>query len=268
MGMVQGAYAKRSLTDKFKLLRKLGFDGVELPSPNRYSTSEVLEAMAASKIEIPGVVNSAHWHARLNDPSPKVRSKGIAALETALRDAGAYGASTALLVPGVVDKAHDYEQCYRLSQECIRQVLPLARELQVQVAVENVWNNFLLSPLELARYLDEFESPWIGAYFDVGNVVRSGWPEQWIRTLRHRILKIDVKEYHRRRRTFQVPLLEGDCDWPAVMRALHEVGYRGWFTAEVQGGGVDALLEIRKRMDQILELAPRRVRRAERLQAP
>jgi len=255
--MVQGAFARRPLVDKFRLLKSLGFDGVELPSPNGFSEQEVLEARDAADIEIPGVVDSRHWHTRLNDPSAEVRGKGVAALQAALRDASAYGATTALLVPGLVDKNHDYEECYRHSQACIREVLPLAAELGVQVALENVWNNFLLSPMELARYLDEFDSPWIGAYFDVGNVVRAGWPEQWIRTLAHRILKIDVKEYHRGKRSFHVPLLEGDCDWPAVMLALRDVGYRGWFTAEVAGGGESALRDVGQRMDRIFKLDPR-----------
>jgi hexulose-6-phosphate isomerase len=121
-----------------------------------------------------------------------------------------------------------------------------------------VWNNFLLSPIEFARYIDEFESPWVGAYFDVGNIVRYGWPEHWIRTLGKRILKLDIKEFSRAkaddegtRKGFKVELLEGDCDWPAVMAALREIGYEGWGSAEVPGGGPDRLREISQRMDRI-----------------
>ena len=111
----------------------------------------------------------------------------------------------------------------------------------------------------MARYLDEFESPWIGAYFDVGNIVNFGWPEQWIRILGKRILKIDVKEYSRAKRDkegpyagFQVKLGEGDCDWPAVTQALDDIGYSGWGSAEVAGGNRQRLQDISDRMDRIL----------------
>jgi hexulose-6-phosphate isomerase len=135
----------------------------------------------------------------------------------------------------------------------------MAEELGVKIAVENVWNNFLLSPLEMARYLDEFESPWIGAYFDVGNIVNYGWPEQWIRILGERVLKLDIKEFSRKKRDeeglwagFEVEIGEGDCDWPAVMEALVEIGYEGWGSAEVTGGGAERLREISDRMDRVL----------------
>lgn len=256
LGMVQGEYTKRPLVDRFRLLKKLGFEGVELPSPNEFSTAEVVDAKAATGIEIPGVVDSRHWQKRLNDKDAEVRRVGIAALETALRDAKAYGATTVLLVPGRVSKRDSYAECYRLSQECIRQVLPLAGELGIQIAIENVWNNFLLSPVECGRYIDEFDSPWIGVHFDVGNVVEFGWPEHWIRALGHRIVKIDVKEYQRKKRSFGVPLLDGDCDWPTVMKALHEIKYRGWFTAELPGGGEEFLKDTAARMDRIFALAP------------
>ncbi len=255
LSMVQGEFAGKSLLEKFQLLRRLGFDGVELDSPNELSLDEVLAAKAATGLEIPGVVDSRHWQQRLNDADVAVRGQGVEALRTALRDAKAYGASTVLLVPGKVSKLDDYAACYRLSQEGIREVLPLAEELEVQIALENAWNNFLLSPVECARYIDELDSPWVGAYLDVGNVLRHGWPEHWIRALGHRILKIDVKEYQRQRRTFAVPLLEGDCDWPGVMKALHEVRYRGWFTAELPGGGEQSLRDTATRMQRILDLA-------------
>ena len=164
-----------------------------------------------------------------------------------------------LLVPAVVNKQVSYVDAYRRSQEEIRTVLPLAAELEVTIAIENVWNNFLLSPIEAARYLDELESPWVGWHFDVGNVVNYGWPEQWIRTLGRRIVKLDVKEFSRAKRDaeglwkgFQVELLEGDCDWPMVGAALREIGYKGWATAEIPGGGAERLTDIAARMDRIL----------------
>ena len=146
-----------------------------------------------------------------------------------------------------------------LSAEEIRRLLPRAAELGIKIAFENVWNSFLLSPLEAARYVDEFESEFVGWYFDVGNIVRSGWPEHWVRALGKRILKLDIKEYSRAKRDneglwkgFGVELLEGDCDWPAVMAALDEIGYSGWATAEIGGGGEERLRDIASRMDRIM----------------
>jgi L-ribulose-5-phosphate 3-epimerase len=255
-GMVVG---DSSMLEKFSLLRRLGFDGVELDSPNDFALDQVIHARDESHLAIHGVVDSRHWRDTLSDPDPAVRARGIAALETALRDAKAYGATTVLLVPAVVNKNVSYADAYARSQEEIRRVLPLAEELGITIAFENVWNSFLLSPLEAARYVDEFESPNVGWYFDVGNVVNYGWPEQWVRILGRRIVKLDIKEYSRKKRNeeglwkgFNVELLEGDCDWPAVMAALDEIGYEGWATAEIAGGGEQRLREIAGRMDRII----------------
>lgn len=248
-----------SMLEKFKLLKELGFDGVEMDSPNSFDRDEVLRARDESGLPIHGVVDSVHWKKPFSSPDAAVRAEGVKALETALRDAKAYGASTVLVVPAVVNKETFYGDAYKRSQEEIRKCLPLAEQTGIKIAFENVWNNFLLSPLEAARYVDEFESPMVGWYFDVGNVIRSGWPEHWIRALGKRIVKIDVKEYSREKRDkqglwagFKVELLEGDCDWPAVMKSLRDVGYSGWFTAEIPGGGRDRLTDIAGRMDRIL----------------
>ena len=246
IGMVAG---EMSLEDKFQLLVDLGFDGVELDSPNELDDDEVLAAKRATGIEIPGVVDSVHWRDTLGDPDPEVRARGRAGLETALRDARTYGATTVLLVPAVVNETISYDQAYSRSQAEIRKVLPLASELGIRIAIENVWNNFLLSPLEAARYVDQFES----------DVVNYGWPEQWIRILGHRVLKLDVKEFSRKKRNdeglwkgFEAELGEGDCNWPAVVDALEEIGYDGWASAEVRGGDAERLADILRRMERIL----------------
>ena len=248
-----------SVEGKFRLLQSLGFDGVELSSPNELDRDEVLAAQRVVGLPIHGLVDSVHWQKTLSDADPAVRAEGLDGLRTALDDAHAYGASTVLLVPAVVNKSVSYADAYQRSQEEIRKVLPMAQDYGVKIAIENVWNMFLLSPLECARYVDEFDSEWIGWYFDVGNVVNYGWPEHWIRTLGHRILKLDIKEYSRSKRDqegpyagFRVPLGEGDCDWPAVVEALSDIGYDGWATAEIGGGDAERLAEIAERMDRIL----------------
>jgi hexulose-6-phosphate isomerase len=162
-------------------------------------------------------------------------------------------------VPAVVNAEVGYDQAWERSSEEIARVLPRAAELGVAIAIENVWNQFLLSPLEAARYIDQFESPSIGFHFDVGNVVNYGWPQQWVRILGSRILKLDIKEFSRAKRDreglwkgFEVEIGDGDCGWPAVVAALDEVGYRGWATAEVGGGDAARLADIARRMRRVL----------------
>lgn len=248
-----------SLVEKFNLLKELGFDGVELSSPNDFDTAEVVAARDESGLPIHGVVDSVHWQKTLGDPDPAVRAEGLEGLQTALQDAHDYGASTVLLVPAVVNAEISYADAYSRSQAEVRKALPMAEDLGVKIAFENVWNKFLLSPLEFARYIDEFESEMVGAYFDVGNIVTYGWPEHWIRTLGDRILKLDIKEYSREKRDeegpyagFRVEIGEGDCNWPVVMEALDEIGYSGWATAEVPGGDTERLRDIARRMDEAL----------------
>lgn len=247
-----------SIAEKFQLLKGLGFDGVEMSSPNDLDRDELIAARDATGLPIHGVVDSVHWTQTLSDPDPAVRQAGLDGLMTAIQDAHAYGASTVLLVPGVVSKNVSYADAYMRSQTEVRRALPMAEEYGIKIAFENVWNRFLLSPLECARYVDEFESDQLGWYFDVGNVVTYGWPEQWIRTLGPRILKLDIKEFSRSKANtegpyagFNVPLGEGDCDWPAVNKALAEIGFEGWATAEVAGGGRDRMKELAERMDRI-----------------
>jgi hexulose-6-phosphate isomerase len=195
----------------------------------------------------------------LSDPNPKVREEGLSALKQTLRDAKRYGATSVLLVPAVVNQEVSYLDAYTRSQAEIRKAIPLAEELGVKIAIENVWNQFLLSPLEAARYVDEFNSPAVGWHFDVGNVITYGWPEQWIRILGKRIQKLHIKEYSRKKRDdeglwkgFQVPFLEGDNNWPRIMKALDDIGYDGWGIAEQGGGSTpEGLKDLSTRMTKI-----------------
>ncbi len=250
-----------SVLDKFKLLKDLGFDGVELDSPNELDKKEILEARDKTGLVIPGTVNSYHWKYPLSDPDPKVRAQCVESMKTALKDTKEYGGNTVLLVAGVVNENVSYDDAYKRSQEEIRKLLPVAQETGIKIAIENVWNNFLISPMEAARYIDEFESDMIGWYFDVGNIIRYGWPEQWIKILGKRILKLDIKEYSREKQRnegiwagFDVKLGDGDCNWPVVMKALDEINYQGgWGSAEVPGGDRKRLEEISERMDKIFK---------------
>src|SRR5262245_11422222 len=253
LGMVAG---NASGADKLQLLKEPGFDGVEIDGPSDIDHDALQKALDATGLVVADVIDSVHWSATLSDPDPAVRAKGVAGLEAALRDAKRHNCTEALLVPAVVNAAVSYPDAYARSQAEIRKALPLAAELQVHINVENVWNGFLLSPLEAARYVDEIGSPWVGWHFDVGNVIRYGWPEQWIRALGKRGRNRHIKEYSRKKadaagtwKGFEVELLEGDCGWPAVMKALDDVGYEGFGIAEIPGGDRARLKEIAARMD-------------------
>jgi L-ribulose-5-phosphate 3-epimerase len=248
-----------SVRDKFQLLQDLGYDGVEMDSPSNLDIDEVVAASREVGLPIHGVVDSVHWSRPFSHPDANVRAEGVRALDTAIRDCHAFGGSTVLVVPAVVDKGVSYADAYARSQHEIRKCLPLAKELGIRIAFENVWNNFLLSPLEAARYVDEFDSDLVGWYFDVGNILRYGWPEHWIAALGHRVFKLDVKEYSRTKmndegvwKGFDVEITDGDCDWPAVRKALAAIGFDGWATAEVGGGGRERLADILARMRRAL----------------
>lgn len=259
-GMIGGGEGA-TIAEKFAVAKAAGFDGVEMDSPSDLDADEILAARDASGLTIPGVVDSAHWRDTLSHPDEAVRARGRGALETALRDAATFGASTVLLVPAVVNEQVSYADAYARSQAEIRKALPLAEELGVRIAIENVWNGFLLSPLEAARYIDEFESDHIGWYFDIGNIVNYGWPHHWIEALGPRILKLDIKDFSRKKRDdeglwegFGVEIGEGDAGWPQVRRALAEIGFSGWAAAEVRGGDAARLADIARRMDTVLEI--------------
>jgi len=248
---------KGSVLEKLKAVKEAGFEGVEPMS--HMAQDEVMKALEETGLKAASVCCSTHWNQTLSDPNAATRERGLEGLKQALRDAKRYGASSVLLVPAVVNKQVSYTDAYARSQAEIRKALPLAEELGVKIAIENVWNQFLLSPMEAARYVDEFNSPWIGWHFDVGNVITYGWPEQWIQILNKRILKLHIKEFSRKKRDaeglgkgFDVEFLKGDNDWPSIMKALDEVGYNGWGIAEQGGAGSpEGLKKLSEEMDRI-----------------
>lgn len=256
LGMISG---NMPVMDKFKLAKDMGFQGLEVDGPRDPRKGEIMKAREETGVEIASVMDSVHWNDTLSDPNPEVRARGLEGLKTALRDAKDYGCSSVLLVPGVVNKKVTYQEAYERSQAEIRKAIPLAEELGVGIAIENVWNQFLLSPMEAARYVDELGSKAVGWHFDAGNIVNYGWPEQWIRILNKRILKVHVKEFSRSKRDkeglwkgFDAELLQGDNDWPSIMKALDDIGYKGWLIAEIGGGGPERLKAISANMDRIL----------------
>jgi L-ribulose-5-phosphate 3-epimerase len=248
-----------TIAEKFSAVRKAGFDGVEPMS--HLDRDEVLTARDATGLAIPSVCGALHWQYPLSDPDPSVRQKGVEALIYSIEDAVVYGADTVLLVPGRVTADVAYDQVWERSVAEIKKAIPVAEAQKVYIAIENVWNSFLLSPLEAARYIDQFESDYVKFYFDCGNILAFGFPEQWIRILGERIAKIHIKEYsiskansEGRGAGFRVDLMEGDVNWPAVMKALDEIGYDDWAITE-QGGGdtPGGLADKAERLSRILE---------------
>lgn len=249
-----------SLSDKFKVAKDLGFDGVELNSPVDFTLDEINKAKANSGIETPTVVNNDHWRVPLSDPDPEVRKNCIASVAKSLEEIKELGGDTVLVVPGVVNDKVSYEDAYYRSQNSIRELIPYAEKTGMQIGLENVWNNFLISPVEAKRFIDEINHPLVGWYFDIGNVLRYGWPEHWIKTLNHRIMKLHIKEFSRELMNssglwegFKVDLLKGDNNWPVVMKAVSDINHQGgWLTAEVSGGDRNHLKKISEQMDEII----------------
>lgn len=249
----------QTISEKFQAAKLAGFDGVEVMS--HLDRNEVLKARDTTGLMIPSVCSALHWKFLLSDPDPKVREAGVTALKVSLEDAKAYGADTVLLVPGRVSETVSYDDCWKRTVGEIKKVIPLAEQLNVKIAIENVWNNFLLSPVEAANYVDQFQSKIVGFYFDCGNILVYGWPEQWIKILGPRIAKVHIKEFSRKIADkqgkgagFGVKLLEGDVNWPVVMKALDNISYNNWTTIEQAGGNTpEGLKDLCDRLTKIHE---------------
>jgi L-ribulose-5-phosphate 3-epimerase len=247
-----------SVREKFLLAKGIGFEAIELPTtPDPAKAEEMLAASKEAGLPIHSVMNSEHWRSPLSSADPAVVEKSMEGMRTSLHNAKLWGADTVLLVPAVVNPETSYAQAWERSQRQIRKLLPLAEELKVIIGIEEVWNKFLLSPLEMVHYLDEFQTPWIRAYFDIGNCAITGYPQDWIRTLGKRIVKMHVKDFSFKKRVAEFsPLLEGEIDWKAVYAALAEIGYQSTATVEINGGDADYLKEVNRRFDKILNGEP------------
>ena len=242
----------------FKIVKGLGYDGIELNSPGGLDKEACLKASKNLGFPIHGVVNSLHWKQPFSSQDPAVRDLALKGLQQCILDAHLVGGSSVLIVPAVVKGGISHQQAWDTSIETIRQALPLAAEKGIHLLIENVWNNFLYDPKGgnaqsaelLCKYIDEFQSPWIGSYFDIGNHQRFGKPAEWIRTLGKRIVKLDVKDWGVKPGFCKIG--DGDVDWADVRKALEEIKFTGWATAEVRGGDQARCAEVLANMQKHL----------------
>jgi len=245
------SFTSGTLLDKFRLAADAGFEGVEVAISDEgelgldVTKERLLEIRKAANdlgLEIYSVCNDLVWSNSLTSPDREERERAKRFVRRQLEVASILGADTILIVPGCVSASFapnfgvvDYEVAYELARESITELIPDAEKYGVVIGVENVWNKFLLSPLEMRAFIDSFNSPWVQSYFDVGNVMLTGYPEQWIKILGKRIKKVHFKEFRTAVGTLDgfVDLLAGDVNWNAVVAALESVGYDGWVTGEM-----------------------------------
>src|SRR5256885_2092104 len=243
-----------SYADRFKMVRDVGFEVVQADTtPDEHTAEEMKKAADAAGVRIDSVMNMDHWKFPLSSSDPAVVEKSLAGMRTSLHNAKLWGSDAVLLVPAVVNPQTSYHDAWTRSQQEIRKLLPLAEELKIVIAIEEVWNKFLLSPLEMLNYIHEFQSPWIQAWFDVGNVLLYGYPQDWIRTLGKSIYKVHVKDFKRKEDGYQwVNLGDGDVDWAAVRQAFAEIGYAGSAVTELEHGDEAYLRDVSRRVDRLV----------------
>ncbi|TXL61084.1 sugar phosphate isomerase/epimerase [Cerasibacillus terrae] len=246
-GINQWCYPKGTPLEKvFEYSRDAGFDAVELNlnatgdvgitvDTTINEAKEIVKLASSYQLELRSLSTGLLWDFPLSDASESIRMQGRNIIKKQIEIARVMGLDTILVVPGTVNESTCYADCYNRSQEELKKLIPFAEEYQVNMGIENVWNKFLLSPLEMATYIDELDSDYVGAYFDVGNVLQFGYPEQWIRTLGKRIKKIHVKDFRMSvgNITGFVPLFAGDVNWEEVYKALTAIGYDDTLTAEL-----------------------------------
>ncbi len=247
------------IESKFELAKTAGFDGLEINAPG-FDIEAGKRAIEATGLPVDGSVCARHWAIRHSDPDSSIREQALQDLKNALQETRELGGDTVLLVPGH-GKDGTAEEVWKRSTENIAKAVPLAEELGVTIAIENVWNHFCYDhdggPEQTAdayaKFCDAFDSPQVAMQFDLGNHWKYGPTGDWIRTLGKRVKKLDIKGFSRASGKF-TRIGEGDIDWEDIRKALTEIDYRGWCAAEVGGGDVDRLREIGGNMDRVLVL--------------
>jgi L-ribulose-5-phosphate 3-epimerase len=242
---------KFGLKSCMKIAKEAGFDGIELAvaeageltlDSSKEEIKKITQAAKDAGIELSSLATGLLWDYSLTSSDDKTRGKAKDIVRRVLQLASYLGVDTILVIPGTVDvffkpdaEVVPYDLAYERSLEALKECVPTAERHKVSIGIENVWNKFLLSPLEMRDFIDKIGSPYLGAYFDVGNSLLTGYPEHWIRVLGKRIKKVHIKDFKTAVGNVNgfVDLLEGDVNWAEVMKTLEEIGYDGWLTAEI-----------------------------------
>lgn len=252
--MIKGDHL--SVLDKFKLSKDVGFDGISLMGHDWVTVKDVLQACDKTDLPVHNVNGANHWKVRLSDPDPVVRKQAKQDLRDTIQFSSDVGGDSVLVVVGkVTDPINEnHDQVWERSTEIIKDTLPLAARLGVRILFENVGNDFCLTPKLWNQYIDQFESPWVGAFFDIGNHHSRGGAAEWLRAIGNRIVKLDVKGHSTERRK-NCDIFDGDIPWEKVREEIQRIHFTGWATAEVSGGGEDRLRQVVQNMDRALGIA-------------
>jgi hexulose-6-phosphate isomerase len=249
---------KLAIVERLKMAAAAGFEGVDFDEAGDFTPQQAREAVRESGVFVHNAINHAHWNERLTDPKEEVRAKARANLEHCLRVSHAAGGSGVLIVVGKGEDgpaAEIEERCRAEMKKCI----PVAASLGQRILVENVWNRMMYdhdqgpeqSAERFVKFVDIFNSPWVGMYYDLGNHWKYAQPGDWIRAFGHRCVKLDVKGFSRAKNKFvDITGPEDDLPWEQVRKALDEIGFAGWATAEVGGGDVNRLKVVREQMQK------------------
>lgn len=263
MGMIarQHEGRKLSLAERLTMAKDAGFDGVDFDEAGNYQPEEVRDAVAQSRVFVHNAINHAHWKDRLTSPDENVRRKGRENIAHCIRVSHAAGGSGVLIVVGRGDDG-PLDAITERCREEIRHLIPLAASLGQMILIENVWNRMFYdhdgppeqSPQAFIDFVDSFNSPWVGMYYDLGNHWKYGQPGDWLRAFGRRCVKLDVKGFSRKDNRF-TDIGAGDLPWDEVRQGLHDIGFCGWATAEVGGGDVSRLTTVRKQMETVFGLS-------------
>lgn len=263
MGMIASKRDDKSLTlvERLTMAKEAGFDGVDFDQAAPHSPQAVRKAVRESGVFVHNAINHSHWRDRLTSANKAVRDQGRANIEHCLRVSHAAGGSAVLIVIGRGEDGSEDQTTQRCRDE-IKQLLPLAASLGQMILIENVWNRMFYdhdgapeqSADKFTNFVDSFQSPWVGMYYDIGNHWKYGQPADWIKAFGHRCVKLDVKGFSREHNKF-TDIGEGDLPWDEVRKSLDEIEFTGWATAEVGGGDVARLTVVRKQMEKVFGLA-------------
>jgi L-ribulose-5-phosphate 3-epimerase len=253
---------KLSVVERLQLAREAGFDGVDFDQAGEYTPEEARRAVQESSVFVHNAINHAHWSKRLTSAKEEERAQGRANIEHCIRVSHAAGGSGVLIVVGRGSDGPADVIKERARQE-IRKLLPMAAAMGQMILIENVWNQMMYdhdappdqSPARFIEFVDSFQSPWIGMYYDIGNHWKYAQPGDWIRAFGHRCVKLDVKGFSRANNKFvDITSDDDDVPWEQVRRALDDIHFTGWATAEVGGGNLERLTQVHKQMEKAFSL--------------